>query len=363
MKICAVLSSIYEFKNGCFFVRIHVPFLELKEKGHTLSYAILGKMDEEKMLEENDILVFARLYRIDPFKLLYRAKAKGKKVVYEIDDDIWTIPPVNPAQTFFSPLAKEMVEGLLKEADLVTTTTDYLKGNLLKFNKNVWVCPNAISFNQFKERARQKSKLKIGWSGSITHYDDLLIIIDVIKDLQDKYDFDFQIQGLSSCPLISQVYEYGFYKKQGWMPEYNTFFEKGLQFYEKLKSFKNFRHIPFYVPELHPKVLSDLDWDIGLAPLADNKFNRSKSCIKFYEYCGVGTVTLASDVIPYNQEVNYLAKNTYKDWYRKLEKLIVDEKFRNQILDEQKKYVFQNRNIIKVVEDSWEKAYKSLYED
>ena len=360
MKIVAILNSIHEFKSGCFYTRIHVPFMELRSRGHQLSYAILGQMNEEEALRENDIIVFMRIYTQDPFKLLYKTKARGKKVIYEIDDDIWTLPPVNPAQgTFKQPIVRKMVEGLLEEADLVTTTTPYLKNILSKFNKNVWVCSNSVSFDVFKEREWKKDKLRIGWSGSITHYDDLLLILDVIHDLQDKYDFDFLIQGICSQPLLSEIYSYGFFKKQKWLPELDEFFNKGLKVYEKFKNLKNFKHIPFYVPELYPRILREMDLDIGLCPLIDNKFNRAKSCIKFYEYCGVGTATLASNVLPYNKEVNYLANNTYSDWYKKLEKLIIDEKFRNKILDEQRKYVSQNRDI-KVVGNIFEKAYLSL---
>lgn len=360
LRIVAILNSIQEFKSGCFFTRIHVPFMELRERGYEMSYAILGQMDEKEVLENNDIVVLMRIYNKDPFKFLYKAKAKGKKVVYELDDDIWAIPPVNPTQNVFKQnIVRKMIEGLMEEADLVTTTTEHLKKVFQKFNKNVWVCENAINFKMFQEREWKRDKLRIGWSGSITHYDDLLLVLPVIKDLQEKYDFEFYLQGICSSPLLSQIYEYGFLKKQGWMPELNEFFTKGLRVYEILKTMKHFQHVPFYPPELYPKILRELDLDIGLCPLVDNQFNRSKSCIKFYEYCSVGTVTIASDVLPYNQEVNYLAKNNYRDWYKKLEKLIEDEELRNQLLNEQRKFVSQNRDI-KIVGNRWEAAFKSL---
>jgi len=360
MKICYILNSIYEFRNGCFFIRIHIPAVELNRRGHKISYAILDSIeDEKKMIEENDILVFTRLYHADPFKLLYRARAMGKKVVYEIDDNIWTILPVNPVEPVFNQkTVQKMIEGLIEEADLVTTTTDYLANVLRKFNKNVWICPNAIDRNIYKERERKNSELRIGWSGSVTHFDDLLLIIDVIIDLQKKYNFKFILEGLTGYPLLSEIASWNFLRKRGWRPELNTFFDKALLFWDKLQKI-NYVHIPFYIPFLYPQILRDLDIDIGLAPLLNNEFNRSKSCIKFSEYAASGMVTLASDVLPYNKEVNYLAQNTYKDWYRKLEKLIADKEFREKILKEQQDFVFKNRDI-KIVGDVWEKIFKSL---
>ena len=114
-------------------------------------------------------------------------------------------------------------------------------------------------------------------------------------------------------------------------------------------------HIPFMPPELHPSVLGRCDFDIGLAPLEDTEFNRSKSCVKFYEYASVGTVVLTSDVEPYKSEVNYRAKNTVKDWYNKLEKLIVDKDFRAKIGREQQEWVKKHRSVEAIGLD-WELA-------
>jgi len=97
-----------------------------------------------------------------------------------------------------------------------------------------------------------------------------------------------------------------------------------------------------------------MDWDIGLCPLKDNAFNQAKSCVKFYEYAAVGTTCLASDVLPYKNEVNYRAKNTFKDWYKKLERLIVNEKFREKIAEKQWAFVEEHRNIREIVV-KWEK--------
>jgi hypothetical protein len=97
------------------------------------------------------------------------------------------------------------------------------------------------------------------------------------------------------------------------------------------------------------------DLDIGLAPLEDTEFNAGKSNIKFYEYASVGTVTLASDVQPYNTEVNCLTKNTKKDWIKNLEKLITNPEYRVKKLHEQREWVRKNRSIEAIGID-WELA-------
>jgi len=86
-------------------------------------------------------------------------------------------------------------------------------------------------------------------------------------------------------------------------------------------------------------------------------FVSHNSCIKFYEYAATGTVSIASDVIPYNKEVGYCAKNTIGDWCKKLEKLIVNEKFRKDLLGKQLNWVQENRDVKKIAE-KWELAMK-----
>ena len=44
-------------------------------------------------------------------------------------------------------------------------------------------------------------------------------------------------------------------------------------------------------------------WDIGIAPLADSAFNRSKSAIKTLDYAALGLAVLASDVPAYRGSI------------------------------------------------------------
>ena len=127
-------------------------------------------------------------------------------------------------------------------------------------------------------------------------------------------------------------------------PEKNEYYRSAIKFAEQLKDLKTM-HVPFMPPELHPSVLSRCDFDIGIAPLEDTTFNAGKSCVKYYEYASVGTAVLASDVLPYSKEVGYLTKNTYKDWYKKLEKLIVDKEFREKLGKKQQDWVHKNRSL------------------
>jgi glycosyltransferase involved in cell wall biosynthesis len=309
---------------------------------------------EQRWFDWPDVAVFSRIYPYDPLPLIRKYKEMGKRVIYEIDDDLWSVNPDNPSVAI-STEKRWQYEHIMTEANAITTTTEFLAKKLRKFNKNVFVCPNAIDFDHYLERFKQNPRLQIGYSGASSHWQDLEIIIDPLLELQGKYDFDFVLQGMLSAPFESEAYTMRQLINLGLYPEKMRYHEAALAIYEKLRGLKYY-HIPFYVPFLHAAVLRRCDMDIGLAPLCDNEFNRGKSCLKFYEYASMGTATLASDVLPYNKEVGYCAKNNSKDWYKKLEKLISDKEFRESLATKQRKWVKDNRDI-RIVEKQWEKAF------
>jgi len=357
MKILFMLNSQYAWKTGCWLYRVRFPGMALREKEHKVRYLALGREIVDEWMNWPDVVVYGRGYAIDVIPSIEEYKKLGKRVVCDIDDDVWNVNPDNPAETRRASADRQsQTAGLLKASDVVTTTTDILKKQLQKFNKNVVVIPNSFPLDKFPQRKQRSDKLRIGYTGAASHWGDLSLILDVVYELQQKHEFDFILQGLIGVPIIAEIYTYRQILRQQAEPERKQYYESALELWEKLKRIK-FIHIPFYPPELYPALLSDLDLDIGLAPLQDNKFNQSKSCIKMYEYTATGTPTLASNVLPYSNEVGYCAKNKYRDWYRKLEKLIVDKDFREKLLSKQQKFVQENRDIKKIVE-LYEKTYK-----
>lgn len=355
MKIVQLLASPYSFKGGCWFYRQQMPSEVLRARGHEIKFLVVGPNADIESLNYPDIVVLKATYSIDPIHLVRALKKTDTKVVYDVDDDYLTLNPGNPLQKE-SKLVREQYISLCKEADVITTTTEVLKKRLQKFNKNVVVIPNAMNFIRYHERVGGNEKLIIGYTGAASHWEDIGLVVDVLKDLQKKYDFNFVLQGMTGTPLIGEMYTYQYIDKENLEPEKKEYYLSALKTYEKLKNMK-YVHIPFYPPELYPEVLRSLNFDIGLAPLKDNIFNQAKSCIKFYEYAITGTPTLASDVLPYSKEVNYRAKNTYKDWYKKIEKLIKNKKFREKLLDQQWEFVRKHANMENVVK-VWEKIFQ-----
>lgn len=323
-----------------------MPSNALSLRGHGIKQFAMGTEFTKEQLEWPDVVIFGRTYpsHYDPIKWMREFKRYGKRVLYDIDDDHWLVAKDNPS-ALISNAQKDQYEGMIKECDAVITPSKVLAKKIKKyFKKPIFICPNGVDYKHYQERPKDKPDLVIGYMGAASHWKDLQVIGEVISKLAEKYDFVFTVYGLTGEPMEAAMYTYQRFLNGNYFPEKNPYFKAALDFYAQLKSCRMW-HVPFMPPELHPSTLSRCDFDIGLAPLEDNEFNRGKSCIKFYEYASVGTVVLTSDVLPYSDECNYRAKNTFKDWYNKLEKLIIDKQFREKVGKQQQEWVKKNRSV------------------
>lgn len=360
MKIAFFLDSPTPWNSGIWFHRNKTPSEALHTRGHFVRHFAIGNERPPKdILDWPDTVIFGRTYPVgyDPIADMKAFKAAGKRVLWDIDDDFWAVRKTNPSVLVSSSL-KDQYEGMIRECDAVTTPSPILAKKIKKLckGKPVFICPNGINYEEYKERPRKNrdGDLFIGYMAASSHFDDMITAIEALEKLTEKYNFFFYLYGMTSEPFEAAMYNVQKVLSLNLQPEKTEQLNAMMDVYSRIKKTKMI-HTPFMPPEIHPSILSSRDFDIAIAPLSDNEFNRGKSCIKFYEYAATGTVTLASDVEPYKDEVNYRAKNTVKDWYDKLEKLIVDVPFREKLQKEQSEWVHKNRSI-QAIALQWELA-------
>ncbi len=360
MKISIIIDTPLAWQSGIWFHRNETPMKALAMRGHGVNQIVLKHPEnstdpykQNKMTEAEmsfpDTVIFGRTYpaAYDPIQVMKDYKRRGKRVLYDMDDDFWMVAKSNPSLKVSNAL-KDQYEGQIREADAIITPSLELAKKFRKhFKKPVFICPNGIDFELYKPRKHDPNQpLTIGYMGAASHWNDLgdTNLMEALEELYKKHDFVFNVYGLTGDSIEAAMYMHRKMLEGNYQPENAAYFSAALNFWEKLQTLKG-RHTPFMPPEIHPFVLSNQDFDIAVAPLELSEFNKGKSNIKFYEYAAVETITLASDVPPYSEEVSYRAKNTKKDWYNKLEKLIIDKPFRDKLQKQQTEWVKKHRSL------------------
>lgn len=303
--------------------RCNVPGRELARRGHTVHLDVAVELN---VLYEYDIIVFSNGATEATLAALQYAKSAGKLVIADLDDDPWHMNESNPNLLRWDAQEAALVEGCLSHADRVTTTNPFLAEFLTQFNRSVVVLPNCLPGELWNVEKSAHSKMTIGWVGGHTHYFDLEMVAGPINEL---------LVGRSDLELHLTVFE-----------------ESPFEPASKVKLLP----ITFDFAQF-PEVFSGID--IGIAPLADNHFNKSKSDLKYLEYAAAGVPCVASDISTYSRIIrhgeNGLLAATADDWVACLTELIEDTVVRERIAAEARKTAegrFIDKNI-----GLWERAY------
>jgi hypothetical protein len=211
-------------------------------------------------------------------------KDLGFKVIYEIDDDIFNIPEYNPAHKFYTPL-RDNIKKVLSECDCLSTTTPTLADLYAPYIRQTRIVRNSLPkwlWGEVEPRHEDpdfgdtSKRFTIAWMGSALHFGYDKLGGDLSKDL-----FDFIIK-------TRKKYRWVF---SGALPGALQGYRKDLVAY----SWKNMLEYPKHAKEIRKKH----GFDVGLAFLQDNHFNRAKSDIKRLEYTGLGIPGVYSKLVPY----------------------------------------------------------------
>ena len=346
-KLSILMINNTKNENPSYCFRNKIVGIALEKLGHKVHY---GTTAVNIDIDEYDIFIFNRFYEGTMAKYVEFLKSIGKTVIYESDDNYEGIDESHAFMKIKDTAILSSRE-LIVLADGITVSTPELKAEIHNYypEKDIYVVPNALELDKYKKRKGGNKKLRIGFQGSNIHVQDLLLVIDAIAELQKEYGFEFVIFGIDDTSFKDLNKFCVNYKDKKWQ-----WMEDFPKLYERLEQME-YTHIKTVDFEKYRDKLSELNLDIGIAPLTDNRFNRSKSCLKFYEYSAVGTVTLASKVLPYTLEMDDedLVKNRHDKWVSKLRRLITDEAYRQERLYSQEAWVNENRDINKIVKQ-WE---------
>jgi glycosyltransferase involved in cell wall biosynthesis len=287
-----------------------------------------------------DIIVAQRANSFEGMGVWRRFSTPTCRTVYENDDDIWHITHdnVNAYDSYKEGgVAREVVLRLCATASLVTCSTPFL-GDMhreLTPHVPVVVLPNYIpEFVLGLKHDDRQGRLRIGWMGGGSHARDITLATSAVRRFMKRSpDWDLFVAGVD-------------YRRE-------------------------FRCDParsFHVPWIHvcddPDVFyRAIDFDIGICPLLDTQFARSKSHIKALEYMARGIPVVASDVEPYRRFIRhgvdgFLVKHEH-EWISAISELASDEKLRLDMGARAKAHAAEHT--IEKHYQEWVNAYSMLF--
>lgn len=287
-------------QDGCAFYRVEVPLTELARWGHQVAYGVRRSNDipgKGSGWLRPDVLIGQRVSQ--PGASQGWAAATDTYRVYELDDDLLNVDSSSPAYSYYSqPWVQHSILRNIHAADAVTVSTPYLADRFAQLNRNIHVIPNALPNSAFASRTAQWGEpFRVGWAGSSTHAMDWEACADgIARAFRRDSTLTMKFIGANYQGLIGL--DMGRVKSVGWT---------------------------YPVPRMY----GQLDFHVGLAPLACHEFNRSKSPIKAMEYGARGIPTIASDYGPYRDYIQhgvtgFLVRHDH-EWGKYLHVLKTDE--------------------------------------
>lgn len=222
--------------------------------------------------------------------------------VYEIDDDLWNIHASNKqAEQLTKPEVQAQIDASIRAADAVTVTTNHLAEIVSRLNPNVFVLPNCVDQTLLAHQRPRRERVTVGWAGGSSHDNDFdSVRKELANFLRRNPAVDMHFVGANHGTRVGRPDA----RHTGWSLN--------------------------LVDYMH-----NLDFDIGIAPLAAHVFNRSKSDLKVLEYATVGIPVVASDYGPYRESVQhgvtgFLVRHPH-EWGKYLRALVNDGAMRTEM--------------------------------
>lgn len=276
---------------------------------------------------------------VDPMMIatLWAYHQERGKIIVADRDDMLAPSDDNPFAKIHKDIhAKAFTTKLIEIADQVIVTTSHIEKELKPLNKNIKKLPNYLDMEVWdtKVTPNESDTVRIGFIGSMTHREDVKMIMPAIREVITTTNSKFVVCGddyfgryFSDLPQTKYQYVQG--------------------------------TADFYA---YPMLAHTLACDIGVAPNLPTDFNKGRSTLKFLEYgmlkmAGVYSPTVYDGIVK-DGSTGFIA-HTIEDWKTNLTLLVESKGIRNMISSSAYSYVRNNYDIKKHV-NKWGDLFKRL---
>jgi glycosyltransferase involved in cell wall biosynthesis len=269
--------------------RIGMPFAHLDPSRFEVT---VGQPGPD--IHDYDVVFVHRL--AGPNQLWHELCADPKILaIYDMDDDLLCVDPVNTVpHQIFAPLAAETLRNV-QVADLVTVTTPALAERYRQIHPYVAVLPICIPDEMPDWPIPEREGLTVGWAGGMHKRQDWPGVAWKLREYAE-------LVPRARFRMIGADYTGGLLGRRC---EYIPYQDDVYEFYRSI------------------------DFDIGIAPMIDTRFNRGKCHTKLIEYGARGIPTVASAIGEYvtwiEHGVNGLLVHHPDEWVAHLLTLTDDD--------------------------------------
>lgn len=269
-----------------------------------------------------DVMVLHRKSTVEWLRYAEEARRRGIALVYEIDDDVWNIPPefAKPHDFYSADDIRGAMRRIIELCHAIVVSTEELAEVVrAQFpGRSVHVIENAVdpmvAEQAYQERVARLQRnlnrpLIIGWHASQSHVVlDLPIVRNVIPAvLKADQRLRFHVVGwpnLDNWPELRDVHDQ--VRCEGWVHQ---------------------SELPFRIAQ----------FDVGIAPLMPNAWNVAKSPQKVLEYGLLEVPAVASPAPCYQRYADtgpglvIPHENDPAQWYDALRMITTNDAFRAQL--------------------------------
>jgi len=312
----------FNLNSQSVYVRVVEPMRWLKEQG-LVEYAIVSEFDRNALFIVNwaDVVIFNKHSSGDSYELACHAKALKKKIIYDIDDNIFNVPD---NLNVFSRNHEDSLR-IIKLASVLIVENTRLFNAMKPYHADLVVIPNGIFVDKYSSRILKNNKghtcLFSSYVPSLNKF--IRTFVQVLHDFQLKNpSVRFDLYGNNAMDFPA----------------------------DRVIPPSCFSDFMSSIVACRPSMAIVPIW--GSEDLSSAAYRDCKSPIKYIMYGLARIPTVFTDAMPYttcvvNEENGLLVNNDYESWFYAMSRIYKDNKLRKKIQHNAYRDVCENFNIKK----------------
>lgn len=332
--------------HGCAWIRLLNPL-----RHPSLGGRVRITTGEDWPESTPDAVIVERNYRPnfsieDAEALVEQARARGVPLIHTSDDNLLDLNTGPSIWHFPRDEQRHVLRYLMRAAHGLIVSTEPLARRLRALNPRIEVVPNQIDEQLFRRRSTEASSpsapLVMGYMGTPTHLDDLLMILNPLREFLQKFAGQvlFETLGVADAHMLREMFAEG-----------------------------TVRHLSVPRPKAdYPEFARWMDanihWDFAIAPLSDSDFASCKSDLKILDYGILGIPGIFSDVTSYRSSIRHgenglLTENSAGAWGAALAHMATQHTQRQAMAQCIEQEIWQHRTLATQAVQ-WEQAIERL---